>query len=254
MNRFFRLTLGCFVALLLGDFLLAPTHCLAQGAPAAKPAATDSKPEVADELGNELLRDIPPAEIKPAGIGAAGRPSPKPPVKPSVAPPAGEDISAGKENIARELAGRMRRVGERLRDHDLSPGTISAQKEILAELDRQLAAGAAGPGSPSKQPGQTATGKKPAAAGAGDSSANPQAAPSPKGSDTASGSPPDKPEVAQPRSPTLTISDAMRHSWGHLPAKVLEQMQSSLSEKFLPKYEKLTEEYYRRLAEEPAGR
>jgi len=44
--------------------------------------------------------------------------------------------------------------------------------------------------------------------------------------------------------------DALRRVWGHLPDKVREEMGSSFSEQFLPKYERLIEEYYKRLAEE----
>jgi len=46
------------------------------------------------------------------------------------------------------------------------------------------------------------------------------------------------------------IKDVLRRIWGHLPDKMREQMQAQLSEQFLPKYEKLIEEYYKRLAEE----
>jgi hypothetical protein len=42
----------------------------------------------------------------------------------------------------------------------------------------------------------------------------------------------------------------LRQVWGHLPPKIRDQMQSGLIEEFLPKYERLIEEYYSRLAEE----
>ena len=38
--------------------------------------------------------------------------------------------------------------------------------------------------------------------------------------------------------------------WGHLPDKLRDEMQASLSEQFLPQYERLIEAYYQRLAEE----
>ena len=44
--------------------------------------------------------------------------------------------------------------------------------------------------------------------------------------------------------------DVLRRIWGHLPEKVRDDMQASFSEQFLPKYERLIEEYYKRLAEE----
>ena len=49
------------------------------------------------------------------------------------------------------------------------------------------------------------------------------------------------------------VNDLLRRMWGHLPDKVRDQMQASLSEQFLPKYERLIEEYYKRLAEERPG-
>jgi hypothetical protein len=38
--------------------------------------------------------------------------------------------------------------------------------------------------------------------------------------------------------------------WGHLPDRLRHEMQSSFSEQFLPQYERLIEDYYKRLAEE----
>ena len=39
--------------------------------------------------------------------------------------------------------------------------------------------------------------------------------------------------------------------WGDLPATARQQMQSARPEKFLPKYSRLIEDYFRRLAEDP---
>ena len=53
---------------------------------------------------------------------------------------------------------------------------------------------------------------------------------------------------------TAEVHDLVRRFWGHLPDKLRDEMQSSLSEQFLPKYEQLIEDYYRRLAEDRRGR
>ena len=45
------------------------------------------------------------------------------------------------------------------------------------------------------------------------------------------------------------MNQMMKRVWGHLPARNREQMQSSISEEFLPKYERLIGQYYSRLAE-----
>ena len=42
----------------------------------------------------------------------------------------------------------------------------------------------------------------------------------------------------------------LKEVWGHLPARVREQMQNSASEQFLSKYEELIEKYYERLTED----
>ncbi|PHS11636.1 MAG: hypothetical protein COA78_09365 [Blastopirellula sp.] len=42
----------------------------------------------------------------------------------------------------------------------------------------------------------------------------------------------------------------LKETWGHLPEKIRQQLMNTSIEKFLPKYEKLTEDYFRKLAEE----
>ena len=42
----------------------------------------------------------------------------------------------------------------------------------------------------------------------------------------------------------------LKEVWGHLPARVREQMQNAASEQFLPKYEAMIEQYYERLTED----
>ncbi|UUO08069.1 hypothetical protein M4951_07060 [Blastopirellula sp. J2-11] len=42
----------------------------------------------------------------------------------------------------------------------------------------------------------------------------------------------------------------IKEVWGQLPERVRQQLQNASVEKFLPKYERLTEEYFRRLAEQ----
>jgi hypothetical protein len=49
---------------------------------------------------------------------------------------------------------------------------------------------------------------------------------------------------------TADVKNTISRFWGHLPDKLREQLQSSLSEQFLPKYERLIEDYYRALAED----
>jgi hypothetical protein len=49
------------------------------------------------------------------------------------------------------------------------------------------------------------------------------------------------------------VKDLFLRIWGNLPDKLRDEMQASISEQFLPKYERLIEEYYKRLAEDQPG-
>lgn len=46
------------------------------------------------------------------------------------------------------------------------------------------------------------------------------------------------------------MREMLKQVWGHLPERVRAQMQSGMAEEFLPQYEQLIEQYYRRLAEQ----
>jgi hypothetical protein len=56
-------------------------------------------------------------------------------------------------------------------------------------------------------------------------------------------------EAARP-DPEL-FRQMMKETWGHLPPRDREQMLQNTPDKFLPKYELLIEQYYKRLAEDP---
>jgi hypothetical protein len=45
----------------------------------------------------------------------------------------------------------------------------------------------------------------------------------------------------------------MRQAWGNLPERLREQMMQSSVDGFLPKYERLIEEYFKRLAEDESS-
>jgi hypothetical protein len=45
------------------------------------------------------------------------------------------------------------------------------------------------------------------------------------------------------------LRDMIEEIWGHLPGRAREQMQNAQVEGFLPEYELLIEEYFKRLAE-----
>ena len=194
--------------------------------PPAKPSSLDQ--ELLDGLDRELLKGL-PGGIKPAA----------PPDKP--APNSADPIPS--DNPLAIVAERMRQVESRLAKRDTSPETQAVQKQILAELAQLLEQARQQQANGQNKPGGPGSGNKSAGAGSG----NPTPAP-PR--DSTNRIEQGNKEAVE----TTDVKDLLRRIWGHLPDKLRDQMQASLSEQFLPKYERLIEEYYKRLAEErPAG-
>jgi hypothetical protein len=52
------------------------------------------------------------------------------------------------------------------------------------------------------------------------------------------------------RTETPHAQNLLKAVWGHLPERVRQEVQNASVEQFLPKYEKLIEDYYKRLAED----
>lgn len=200
------------------DSELLPTE--KKVAPAAKPgdAAKPSAPQTGDAgLDQKLLDEID-----------------------------GEDIGLGPEPDPLTRIGRnMRKVETLIGQRDTSKKTQDVQQRIVSELDLLL--------EQTKKQCQGGQGKSP-------SSASKPASNTPSGSKPAEGDPSDKPardstdRLAKAGKTDVddqqNLDELVKQVWGHLPEKVRGQMQNVSAENFLPKYEKLIEEYYKRLAEE----
>jgi hypothetical protein len=149
--------------------------------------------------------------------------------------------AAGEPSRIAELARRMRSVEKNLTDGTTGSATQSEQAEIARLLSALLDAANQGgqKSSKSNDAGKTASG-------------------SAAGKAAAAGAPRESSQRVEhgdlERSQAGDVQSAMRRVWGHLPDKVREEMQASLGEQFLPKYERVIEEYYRRLAEETMGK
>ena len=152
-----------------------------------------------------------------------------------IAPQDGTDI--GQQNPLVQIGGQMRQVERRLAAGDVSHATQESQRQILSELDELMMALAAtqqqsqqqrksSSSSPAKQQASK-TGKQAAEDSQG-----------PLGRDS-----PTEEEIAARR-------EAVAEIWGHLPERIRRQMQSAGAVEFLPKYRKLIEDYYKRLAED----
>jgi hypothetical protein len=166
--------------------------------------------------------------MKPAG-----------PDKPAPGKAADEPESAATNPLA-IVSERMREVQRRIAGRDTSETTQTVQKQIEADLAalieqaKQQCGACKNPGSGQGQQ-------------AGNTGGNPTPAP-PRDSTN---------RVEQGTNEaveTADVKDVLRRFWGHLPDKIRDQMQSSLSEEFLPKYERVIEDYYRRLAEDPRAK
>jgi hypothetical protein len=211
----------------LGAVLLAMGAIPAFGQDAkpkpTKPSSLDQ--QLLDDLDRDLLKDLPgPAKPAPA---AGGETTP----------------AAQSDNPLAALAERMRAVEARIANKDTSPETQKLQKQILAEL-AALMEQAKKQGGGSKKPGN---GQGKGSDQPGEGSGNPTAGPVRDSTNRIE-------QGTREATETADVKDLLRRMWGHLPDKVRDQMQASLSEQFLPKYERLIEEYYKRLAEErPAG-
>ena len=156
--------------------------------------------------------------------------------------PAGEDLGAPSEqdNPLVKIMERMRRIEQRIAETDAAAGTQRIQTDVLTDLSSLIRL-------LQSQQSQRKRGGKPS----GDA----------KAGDTAAGKPSDKPsadstdrldKATNKKADRLAPDQLVKEVWGHLPPQVVEQMTRQSIDKFLPKYEQLIEDYFRRLAESSA--
>jgi hypothetical protein len=217
-----RIVIASFAVVML---VIGTLPSLAQDAKPQPPKPSSLDQQLLDDLDRDLLKDLPGgAKTPPAGNGD---------VTPAVQ----------SDNPLAALAERMRAVEARIANKDTSPETQKLQKQILAEL-AALMEQAKKQGGGSKKPGN---GPGKGSDQPGEGSGNPTAGPVRDSTNRIE-------QGTKEATETADVKDLLRRMWGHLPDKVRDQMQASLSEQFLPKYERLIEEYYKRLAEErPTG-
>lgn len=147
---------------------------------------------------------------------------------------------------------KMRLSAELLdEEFDAGLGTQRVQEEVLAKLDELIEAasqqegGSAGSSSSSsrqqsqqQQPGRQQRQQQPNQGDQRNDSA----------SDSQEGDPPPREDGA-----INTIIDETRTEWGHLPQRVREMLFQGSRDQYSSIYERLTAEYYRRLAESATG-
>lgn len=201
--------------------------------PAPQRAGQDQK--LLDELESDLLQDLPKAK-KPQDKNDSEKSSPlDQKLKDDLQ--AGEDLGSEPENPLAKIGQQMRAAQERIAQKDTSEKTQATQGEVVKELEKLIDQAKKQGGSGNKSASGKGTGK----AGAGNGQAQPG---NPQESTDRVGKP--KTEAAE----KTEVKDLLRRIWGHLPEKQRDEMQNAFSDQFLPKYEKLIEEYFQRLAEE----
>ncbi len=190
-----------------------------------------------DALDAELLEGIAPVEA-PATID-------------------GEDLGAP-ENPLERLAGRMRDAEISLRSARLGPPTQKLQQEIIADLDQLIAdqekkcqgGGQPKPNGSSKQGGQKPGGAKPGGPQPGapkEGNQQPGQSPTPTGQQAAADSQDGSRSGNEAKTKFADPQDLLKQVWGHLPARMRDQMRQNTSERFLPKYEQEISDYFERL-------
>lgn len=141
----------------------------------------------------------------------------------------------------------MRRAAERLVARDAGIETQRLQEETLRRLDQLIAQARRQRGRGQQQQQQQQDQRQQQQAGRQSSQ---------EASQAMSEGPGDRTPVGPPRTegaldPAVVAAGA---SWGHLPEHVRQALVQGLSDRFSSLYQRLTEEYYRRLAEDSRRR
>lgn len=161
----------------------------------------------------------------------------------------GEDLGdAPVSGPLEKVALTMERVQRRLAAEDTATETQGLQSRIVRDLDEllaQLQNQARQNGGDSRQRRHSSSpGSDPAGPG--------QAPPGPAESESPAGQSSNRlgPTEREPAAPA-NQDRLLEKAWGDLPAAERQQLRSARPEKFLPKYSRLIEDYFKRLAEDP---
>ncbi len=191
------------------------------------------KPPLSRELEKSLLEDIPSsspsARARPKGTESTLSP-PGPTVTASQL--AGEDVGQqGESDPLLPIELQMRQLHRRLADGDTGRETQLLQLRLVEQLEGLLESARA------RQ--QERTGLQSSNVGTGSTVAGTGA--SGTGEETTA-----EGQVLEP--PPEHLSPAIQRIWGSLPPDVRSELRGARIERFLPKYESMLEQFYRRLA------
>jgi hypothetical protein len=208
-------------------------------AAAPAPAQDGAAPPTLDEL-----LDLPPTD----------RPAPAEDTdSPEDADPAEGPDTAGLEELTepnpadvfQQAIEEMGQAADRLDARDLSLSTQRVQESVIRKLELVIeAAGQQGGGGGQGQP---QSGRQQDQGSQGNQG-QPAQGGSPQGSQPNQGTPTTGSPMA-PQSNAQALEE-YRREWGHLPPRVRDELLQALQERFSSVYRRMTEQYYRRLAEE----
>lgn len=212
--------------------------------------------ELLRDLNSKMSEDLGPAERKPAESGER-KPTPGPgqgrggeePLPDKLSRELGAAAVSEADNPLVEIAQQMRLAGAFLGRAQSDERTQEVQADIVARLDKlikQACSGGQCIPSQSKTPSVAQRKKidQPKPSSKPSSKAGKTGGKPAKDSKAAMG----KPGSGHPS--TEEMISVLKQHWGELPEHAREQMLQGMgAEEFLPKYELLIEEYYKRLAE-----
>ena len=149
----------------------------------------------------------------------------------------GEDLGQRPGDSWSRIGHSMRNVEGRIAAGDLGKETQQLQKMIVQDLAGLMKQFRQQSSDSSFRPGTGAASS--ASSQAADNQQNPATDSTPRiGSDTGTQVEPED------------VQMVMEELWGHLPARLQAQLRGAAVDQFLPKYERLLEQFYRRLAEQ----
>ena len=219
--------------------------CRAAGTFAAdeKPAASSLDEQLLDDLDNELL--------KGAGKDAAKNDD----EQPSDDGPDSDDEATGdaEQNPFSRVARQMRVAEGLIPKPKSGDKTVELQERIVADLAKIIE-------QVRKQSQASSSGSSPRRGSAGNNRGqNPKQSSTDKPNDQRSDKPSrnssnrvGKNDVRRPD--MAAMKGLMKDAWGNLPQREREQMMQAPPDEFLPKYELLIENFYKRLADEQKNR
>jgi hypothetical protein len=185
------------------------------------------RPKAADKSGDEKSTKLDPAIIDGEDLGQPG-----------------ED-----QDPFNRIARRMKQVESRIAHDQAGADTQQKQKQIMADLSSlieklnqqcQCQGGECKPGDKPQDSERSKPGKG-SKAGGSKSASNPAR----ESSDKLRNDP-----ATKPNANAEAIRQNMKDAWGNLPQRLREQMMQTSVDEFLPKYELMIEQYFKRLAEE----